>query len=206
MEFSQFLDQIGVAVRSLSLAQILDALGIQRIWNIGLAPADATLRLLVALLCGAVIGVDREWRKRPAGLRTHMLVALASAIFTIIAFEIYHMVEQSESGPASADPLRLLEAITAGVAFLAAGTIIRGAGGVKGVTTGAGLWLSGALGMACGQAQYGLAAVALVLAFVVLTVIRVMERWMHGTDAGEQSRPPEKEPPPERMPDTRDGG
>ncbi|MBK0400144.1 MgtC/SapB family protein [Limibaculum sp. M0105] len=145
-------------------------------WSLAITPVDAALRLSAALACGLVLGVDREWRQRPAGLRTHMLVALAACLFTIIAFEIYAEIRALEDN-AAADPLRLLEAITAGVAFLAAGTIIRRGGGIEGLTTGAGLWLSGALGMACGREQFGLAAIALILAVLVLTVLRICERW-----------------------------
>ena len=149
-----------------------------QLWSLSIGPGDAAFRLGAALFCGFVLGVDREWRQRPAGLRTHMLVSLASAVFTIIAFEIFERVRGLEPD-ATADPLRLLEAITAGVAFLAAGTIIRRSGEIEGLTTGAGLWLSGAIGMACGQGLYGLATVAAVLAFAVLTILRRVEGWLH---------------------------
>ena len=148
-------------------------------WGLELAFPDAALRLVAALACGGAIGLEREWRRRPAGLRTHMLVALASALFTIIAFQIY--AEVQEPGERTiADPLRLLEAITAGVAFLAAGAIIRRGEGVTGITTGGGLWLSGALGMACGKGFYGLAFLGTFLAVVVLAVVHLVER-RHGT-------------------------
>lgn len=160
--------------------ELTAALAQRGLWTLTIAPADAVLRLGAALFAGFVLGVDREWRQRPAGLRTHMLVSLASAVFTIIAFEIFERVRALEQS-ATADPLRLLEAITAGVAFLAAGTIIRRSQGIEGLTTGAGLWLSGALGMACGQGLYGLAGVASVLAFVVLTILRRVEDWFHGS-------------------------
>ena len=156
------------------------------LWTLRLGPLEGFARLAAALLVGAVIGLDREWRRRPAGLRTHMLVALASATFTIIAFEIYAHVQEIDASD-TADPLRLLEAITAGVAFLAAGTIIREGADVKGVTTGSALWLSGALGMACGQGMYGLAALATVLALVILTLLRGIEQAL----GAEKSDPPE---------------
>lgn len=103
-----------------------------------------------------------------------MLVALAAALFTIIAFQIYAEI-QVPGQRTIADPLRLLEAITAGVAFLAAGAIIRRGEGVAGITTGSGLWLSGALGMAAGRGYYGLAFLGAVLAIVVLALVRAVE-------------------------------
>jgi putative Mg2+ transporter-C (MgtC) family protein len=101
---------------------------------------EIVLRLLLAAAAGAVIGVDRELKDRPAGLRTNMLVALAAAVFTILTFEIYHSLKNANS-----DPVRIIEAVTAGVAFLAAGSIIQSRGGVQGLTTGAALWMCGAL-------------------------------------------------------------
>ena len=144
-------------------------------WALDLGFANAALRLVAALVCGAIIGIERERRHRPAGLRTHMLVALASALFTIIAFQIYADV-QVPGQRTIADPLRLLEAITAGVAFVAAGAFFRRGEGVTGLSSGGGLWLSGALGMACGRGFYGLAFLGAILALVVLTRARALER------------------------------
>ena len=158
---------------------LLEAVTAAARWSLSISPEETLLRLGAALACGLVIGFDREWRGRPAGLRTHMLVSLAAATFTIVAFDIYDTLRSLEEQTA-ADPLRLLEAITAGVAFLAAGTIIRHSGEIHGLTTGAGLWLSGALGMACGAALYGLAGLATLLAFFVLAVLRQVEHWLRG--------------------------
>src|SRR5690606_28107558 len=92
-------------------------------------PGIIAVRLLAALAAGACIGLDREWRRKPAGLRTHMLIALASAVFTILASELYlDSIRISPRG--SADPVRIIEAVTAGVAFLGAGAIFRGGGRV----------------------------------------------------------------------------
>lgn len=150
------------------------AAALNELWTLELGFLDALLRLVAALGCGAAIGIERERRHRPAGLRTHMLVALAAALFTIIAFQIYAEI-QVPGQRTIADPLRLLEAITAGVAFLAAGAIIRRGEGVTGITTGSGLWLSGALGMACGKGLYGLALLGALLAIVVLALVRAIE-------------------------------
>ncbi|BBK36668.1 hypothetical protein STAQ_17460 [Allostella sp. ATCC 35155] len=138
-------------------------------------PAVIAVRLAAALAAGACIGIDREWRQKPAGLRTHMLIALAAAVFTIIAIELH--LETERNGPTgSSDPIRIIEAVTAGVAFLGAGAIFRGGGTVKGITTGAGIWLAGALGLACGAGYGPLALIATLLTIIVLTVIGRLER------------------------------
>lgn len=139
-----------------------------------LEPGDALLRLLVAAIVGGVIGFDREMRDKPAGLRTHMLISLAAAIFTIISLELYHEVISTHPH-ATADPIRIIEAVTAGVAFLAAGAIIRGRGGVQGITTGANMWFAGALGVACGGGYYMLAFVGVAFALIVLVAFGALE-------------------------------
>jgi putative Mg2+ transporter-C (MgtC) family protein len=146
--------------------------------NFGYAPAEMALldmgtRLLVALVLGAVIGIDREAMSRPAGLRTHMLVALAAAAFTIITFEMSKALLRAQPELTGADPIRIIEAVTAGVAFLAAGTIIHRRGSVEGLTTGAGLWLAGAIGLAAGAGLYAIAGLAALLALLVLTALRM---------------------------------
>ena len=129
-------------------------------WLLGssmhIPPWEAFLRLLAAVLVGAAVGFDRELRNKPAGLRTHILVSLAAALFTLITFELHHTVV-SNNPDTTADPIRIIEAVTAGVAFLAAGAIIQSRGNVRGLTTGANMWLAGALGVACGAGDYTLA-------------------------------------------------
>jgi putative Mg2+ transporter-C (MgtC) family protein len=131
---------------------------------------EILLRLGLACVFGMIIGIDREWRNKPAGLRTHMLVCLAAATFTILAVELSAAVAEAQPG-SNADPVRIIEAVTAGVAFLGAGTIIQSRGNVQGVTTGASIWLAGAIGLACGAGYYVLAAVNVVLAIVILTFL-----------------------------------
>lgn len=138
---------------------------------------DYGARLLAATVMGGVIGLDREAKDRPAGLRTHMLTSLAAALFTVLTLELHADVNARDPN-ASTDPLRIIEAVTAGVAFLAAGAIIHGRGRVQGLTTGAGMWLAGAVGVACGSAHYLLAVVALVLATIVLAMLKPLERWL----------------------------
>lgn len=131
----------------------------------------AALRLVMAALFGALIGWERESQDKSAGLRTHMMVSVAAAVFTLIAFDLM-TISASEDDTLRTDPLRLIEAVTSGVAFLAAGVIFMGGGRPRGLTTGAGLWLSGAIGLACGTGNIVLAAMATGLALVILWLLR----------------------------------
>ncbi|WP_375690433.1 MgtC/SapB family protein [Pseudooceanicola sp. LIPI14-2-Ac024] len=132
------------------------------------------LRLSLAILLGALIGWERESRNKHAGLRTHVMIALAACLFALITLAMM-LSPISDDDSIRKDPIRLIEAVTAGVAFLAAGTIFTRRGDVKGLTTGAGMWLAGAVGVACGLGQIGLAVVATVLALVVLRLFKVVE-------------------------------
>jgi putative Mg2+ transporter-C (MgtC) family protein len=149
--------------------------------NTTLSEGVIAMRLLLAVGLGAVIGFEREQLARPAGLRTHMLTALAAALFTIITLEIHAGVLREASGH-STDPIRVIEAVTAGVAFLAAGAIFRSQGDVKGLTTGAGMWLAGAIGVACGAGYGILAIMATVLAAIILFAVRWLEVHFKGKD------------------------
>ena len=137
-------------------------------------PWEAFVRLLAAVIAGAVVGFDRELRNKPAGLRTHILTSLAAALFTLITLELHHTIT-SNNASTTADPIRIIEAVTAGVAFLAAGAIIQSRGNVRGLTTGANMWLAGALGVACGAGDYTLAAFGTVFAVIVLVVLGRLE-------------------------------
>lgn len=137
--------------------------------------AVAGLRMFVALVFGAAIGIEREWRTKPAGLRTHMMISLAACLFVLAAFEI-SSIEFSSEDTQRVDPLRLIEAVTAGVAFLAAGAIFTMQGKVRNLTTGASMWLAGAIGLCCGAGRIPLAALATVLVLLVLTLVTWLER------------------------------
>ena len=135
-------------------------------------------RLLLATIFGAAIGFEREWRNRPAGLRTHILVCVAAATFAILTIEIIHapMFTTDALGDAvKVDPIRIVEAVTAGVAFLAAGVVIFTRGEVHGLTTGAGMWLAGAIGVAAGLGFWQLALFSTLLALAVLTLLYAFE-------------------------------
>lgn len=132
------------------------------------------IRLGLACLLGFAIGFEREVRDRPAGLRTHMLTALAAAVFAVIAIEFIGLYGEDDDGT-QLDPIRVVEAVTAGVAFLAAGTIIQSRGKVRGLTTGAGMWLAGAIGLACGAGFLDIACISAAFALLVLVPMRIME-------------------------------
>ncbi|MDW6021684.1 MgtC/SapB family protein [Mesorhizobium sp. BAC0120] len=131
-------------------------------------------RMLLAAILGGIVGFEREWRKRPAGLRTHILVCLAAAVIAIITLELAH--SSAFVAPLTRlDPVRTIEAVTSGVAFLATGFIVFARGHVIGITTGAGLWLAAAVGLACGFGYWQIGGLATLLAVTVLCVIRALE-------------------------------
>ncbi len=124
------------------------------------------VRLLLALGLGFVLGYERESQGKAAGVRTHMLVAMGSALFVLLP---------QQMGIQPADLSRVVQGLVAGVGFLCAGTILkseaRGAEHVHGLTTAAGLWLTAAIGMACGIGREVTAIIATLLALVVFTLV-----------------------------------
>lgn len=131
-------------------------------------------RLLLAAILGAVVGMEREWRRQPAGLRTHILVCVSTAAIAILTIEITH-VDDFAGQEIRIDPIRLIEATTAGVAFLAAGLIFFSKGQVHGLTTGAGMWLAGAIGLAVGLGFWQIAVLATGLTVTVLGVLSIFQ-------------------------------
>lgn len=138
-----------------------------------LGVGEILLRLIIASVLGGIIGIEREYLARPAGMRTHTLVALAAATFAVVTLEM--MAASERAGHAPGDPIRVIEAVTAGVAFLAAGTIILARGRVHGLTTGASLWLAGAIGAAAGLGVHVVAVATAAIAIFVLVVLRWVE-------------------------------
>jgi putative Mg2+ transporter-C (MgtC) family protein len=132
------------------------------------AMARITVRLIVAMIFGAVIGIQRERAGKPAGLRTHMLVALGAAVFIIASGE-FGMNPDSIS--------RVIQGLVTGIGFLGAGAILKlyDKRAVEGLTTAAGIWMTAALGVAVGLGRFGLALVATLLAWMTLSLVRQME-------------------------------
>jgi putative Mg2+ transporter-C (MgtC) family protein len=142
--------------------------------NTWLPFAVIAARMLLAAVLGGIVGFEREWRKRPAGMRTHVLVCLAAAVIAITTLELAH--SPAFVAPLTRlDPVRTIEAVTSGVAFLATGFIVFARGHVIGITTGAGLWLAAAIGLACGFGYWQIGGLATLLAVIVLGVVRAFE-------------------------------
>ena len=132
------------------------------------------LRLAVAAALGAAIGFERELREREAGLRTHLLVCLGSALFTIISAYGFHEFLTSGGQLVRTDPTRIAAQIVTGIGFLGAGAIIRQGVSVRGLTTAATLWVAAAIGMATGAGYYSGAVIGTVLTLVALGPLRIL--------------------------------
>src|SRR6201991_2402156 len=130
---------------------------------------DIALRLtLVVLLCGA-IGLERETRDQPAGVRTHVLVGMGAAIFPLISAYGFSAFDRPD---APLDPSRVAAQVVTGVGFLGAGAIIHQGMAVRGLTTAAAVWISAAIGMAAGLGFYSLALAGSALVLIALLVFR----------------------------------
>jgi putative Mg2+ transporter-C (MgtC) family protein len=127
------------------------------------------LRLLMAMLAGAVVGSQREKVGQSAGLRTHMLVAMGGALFVLVPLEV---------GMTWSDVARVIQGLTAGIGFLGGGAILKWheAHEVHGLTTAAGLWMTAAIGVASGLGRFGTALLGALLTWVVLAVLAHLER------------------------------
>jgi putative Mg2+ transporter-C (MgtC) family protein len=131
-------------------------------------PADLAWRLLLAVGLGAAVGLEREYHQKPAGLRTNILIALGSALFTILSISMGH-----DSGTAD----RIAAQIVTGIGFLGGGAILRSGNTVHGMTTAATIWVNAAIGVAAGMGQYALATATAVLSLVVLGVLPPIEAY-----------------------------
>jgi putative Mg2+ transporter-C (MgtC) family protein len=129
---------------------------------------ELALRILVAAVLGAAIGLERERHDHPAGMRTHLLVAVGAATFTVLSIEAF-------KAP-GADPARVAAQIVTGIGFLGAGAILKSGGSVKGLTTAASLWAVAAVGMASGAAAWGVAVAATLIVVVSLWPLHEIER------------------------------
>ena len=135
---------------------------------------EALLRLVVAGALGAAVGFERELRDREAGIRTHLLVSLGSALFTIVSAFGFHEFLASGASVVRADPTRIAAQIVTGIGFLGAGAIIREGLSVRGLTTAATLWVVAAIGMACGAGWYWAAIVTTLVTIFALGPLRIV--------------------------------
>lgn len=133
------------------------------------------LRLACAMLVGLVIGTEREYTNRPAGMRTHVLVSLGACVVAITGMMLHTGYE--------ADPGRLAAQVITGVGFLGAGTILREGFHVKGLTTAASLWTVACLGIAAGYGYYAIALAGTLFAFVTLTILEFLQDRLPGKKA-----------------------
>ena len=156
----------------------------QTLWQ-DLPFTDSVIRLTAATLMGAALGINREIRGKPAGMRTHALVALGTALATLIAIALATGPEGVDRSAVS----RVIQGVLAGIGFLGAGAILKAESGerVQGLTTAASVWVVAGLGIACGAGLWALALTALVLTLIVLIGGEPLERMLHrllGTSNG----------------------
>ena len=128
------------------------------------------LRLLCAMIVGSLVGLEREYTHRPAGLRTHILVALGACVASLMG----QMLFAQYGG--SSDPARLSAQVITGVGFLGAGTIMKEGVSVKGLTTAASVWAVACMGIACGYGYYALALAGMVFTLITLTIFESLQR------------------------------
>jgi len=149
---------------------------------------DLALRLTVGLVLGAAIGLERELQRQPAGFRTHSLVSLGAALFTVVSAYGF-------SGEL-VDPTRIAAQIVSGIGFIGAGTILQHRGHIRGLTTAASLWSVAAIGTAAGAGLYVVAVVGTVLILVILSILDRVEEFARRRlrMPAEQSQPGGEEP------------
>lgn len=135
---------------------------------------EVLLRLAAATVLGGTLGIDRELREKPAGMRTHALVALGAAVMTLLGIHVASGVTPIDTSAIS----RVIQGIIAGVGFLGGGAILKGGieGDIRGLTTAASIWVVAALGIACGAGAWVAAAVTIVLAVITLVFGGFIER------------------------------
>ena len=129
---------------------------------------DLMLRLLLAAGLGGLIGIERELRRKPAGLRTNILIALGAALFTIMSIQLGHEAGTSD---------RIAAQIVTGIGFVGAGAILRSGHNVQGMTTAATIWVNAAIGIAAGAGEYAMAAISTVITLLVLAVLGPFEAY-----------------------------
>ena len=123
---------------------------------------EMTVKIGLSLILGAMVGVEREMGKKPAGLRTHMLVSMGACLFTIVSMTSF-----------GTDTARIAAGIVTGIGFIGAGSIIGSKERVRGITTAATLWITGAIGLAVGAGTYFPAIIAAVFVLIVLELGRI---------------------------------
>ena len=134
---------------------------------------ELLLRLGLAALLGLLLGLDRELRGHDAGIRTHALVSLSSAMIMVSSLILYVQLRGSGDAP---DPLRSIQGLSQAIGFIAAGMIFVRRGAVLNMTTAANIWIAAAIGIACGCGQYRVVIVGAALAILLLVAVGIVER------------------------------
>jgi len=141
----------------------------------GISHPEMIIRIAVGAALGGAIGMERDRHGRQAGLRTHFIVALASATFMVVSAHFYYFQNYGTSSGITADPSRIAASVVTGIGFLAGGAILKTGLTVQGLTTAAGLWLVAAIGLCAGAGMYSVALAATLLGLLALTLFRMLE-------------------------------
>ena len=136
---------------------------------------EMLLRLGLAAFLGLLLGLDRELRGNDAGIRTHALVSLSSAMIMVSSLILYAQLRSEDFAP---DPLRAIQGLSQAIGFIAAGMIFVRGSNVINMTTAANIWMAAAIGIACGCGQYRVVIVGAVLGLLLLVAFRVLERYL----------------------------
>lgn len=145
---------------------------------------DLALRLGLASFIGLMLGLDREIHGHDAGIRTHALVALSSAMIMVSSLMLFDQLDEVGSAP---DPLRAVQGLSQAIGFIAAGLIFVRGGSVRNMTTAANIWIAAAIGIACGAGQYLLVLVGAGFALILLTLLKVFERILPSEKISDQA-------------------
>lgn len=146
---------------------------------------DFTVRLLCALLSGLLIGIEREWHKKPAGIRTNTLVATGAGLFVLLALEIT---------PVTGDPTRIIGQVVTGIGFLGAGIIFKEGGDVYGLTTAATVWCSAAIGCFAGAGYFRESLIGVFVIISINYLLIPVDRWISNKKEKEKNKNTETNP------------
>jgi putative Mg2+ transporter-C (MgtC) family protein len=160
-----------------------------------LSNGEVVARMLMAAALGGLIGLERELRDQPAGLRTHILVGLGSCLFALVGAFGFATVSGSSSVQVQSDVTRVASQIVVGIGFLGGGTILRHGANIRGLTTAASLWVTAAVGLAVAMGFYAGAITAAIVGIFSLSALKPIERRIVKGLRQEEEPPPPEIPP-----------
>jgi len=137
---------------------------------------DLVLRLVAATALSGLIGMERELRQKPAGIRTNALIGLGSAVMTLAGLTV------ASQWPATTDPSRMASIVIQGIGFIGAGTIIQASGSIHGLTTAATMWVVAGIGIMCGFGFYPVALIATIIVLLLLAVFGPLDARLIGKE------------------------